>query len=156
MEPELTAALSKPLSKRRIALGIVAFALLALAALWFLAPSAPPPDLDLSRSMASEKGLYAVAIEPEAGSLRQGELHSWLITLTTRAGAPVEGAKIAVDGGMPQHHHGLPTSPAVTAYLGAGKYRVEGVKFNMGGWWQLRFTISAASGDDTVTFNLTL
>jgi hypothetical protein len=156
MEMDLTAATPAPLSNRTIALGIVAFALVALVAIWFVAPSPAPPDLDLSRSKASAKGLYIVSIEPEDGSFRQGEMHSWLITLMTPAGAPVEDAKITVDGGMPEHHHGLPTSPAVTASLGEGKYRVEGVKFTMSGWWQLRFAISAADGDDEAVFNLKL
>ena len=115
-----------------------------------------PPDLDLSRAKASEKGLYSVSIEPEAGSFKQGELHSWLLTLKNQAGAPVDDAKISVDGGMPQHHHGLPTSPAVTAHLGDGKYRVEGVKFNMSGWWQLQLRHLGAAGSDEAVFNVKL
>lgn len=152
----MAAPASTPLSKSVLALGIVVFAVLAFVALWFVAPTPAPPELDLSRSKASDKGLYAVSIAPEAGTFEQGTLHSWVIMLATPAGAPVEGATIAVDGGMPEHHHGLPTSPAVTTYLGEGKYRVEGVKFNMTGWWQLRFAISSAAGDDTATFNLQL
>ncbi|MDW6020383.1 FixH family protein [Mesorhizobium sp. BAC0120] len=155
---DLTLAELSPasLSKRSISLGIIAFALLTLAAVWFVAPSAPPPVLDLSRSKPSEKGLYTVSIEPEGGQVRQGELQSWLVTLTSKAGTPVENARMTVDGGMPEHHHGLPTSPAMTATLGPGKYRVEGVKFHMGGWWQLRFAISAAAGDDEAVFNIKL
>ncbi len=156
-EPLLTASApaTQP-GKFRIAVGIVLFAILAIAATWMFMPTPPPPDLDLSRSKASDKGLYTVAIEPEAGSFKQGELHSWVITVANKAGAPVEDARITVDGGMPQHHHGLPTAPAVTANLGGGKYRVEGVKFNMSGWWELKFAISSAAGDDDVVFNLTL
>jgi len=30
------------------------------------------------------------------------------------------------------------------------------VKFNMGGWWVVRFAIASAAGTDTVTFNLSL
>ncbi len=146
---------ARPGGKFRITIGIVLFAILAIAATWMFMPPPPPPDLDLSRSKASGKGLYTVAIEPEAGSFKQGELHSWVITVA-KAGAPVEDARITVDGGMPQHHHGLPTAPAVTANLGGGKYRVEGVKFNMSGWWELKFAISSAAGDDAVVFNLTL
>jgi hypothetical protein len=29
-------------------------------------------------------------------------------------------------------------------------YLVEGVKFNMGGWWVVRFAIASAAGTDTV------
>ena len=89
-------------------------------------------------------GCIVASIEPEARRrCRQGELQSWLLTLKTTDGAPVEDAAIAIAGGMPQHDHGLPTSPQVTDYLGDGRYRIEGVKFTMSGWWQLRFAISA-------------
>jgi hypothetical protein len=118
--------------------------------------SAPPADLDLSRSKATEKGIFLASVEPEAGSFRQGEMHSWVLTVKKPDGTPVEDASIAVDGGMPDHNHGLPTSPQATAHLGEGRYRVEGVKFNMSGLWVLRFAISSPAGADEAVFNLTL
>ncbi|TIW92933.1 MAG: auxin-binding protein, partial [Mesorhizobium sp.] len=36
------------------------------------------------------------------------------------------------------------------------RYRIDGLKFTMSGWWQLRFAISAAAGSDTVVFNIVL
>jgi hypothetical protein len=57
---------------------------------------------------------------------------------------------------MPQHGHGLPTSPQATEYLGDGRYLIEGVRFNMGGWWELKFSISAGQGDDSAVFNVVL
>ena len=156
MELTLTEITRTAPRKSTLALAIVALAIAAFAAIWLVAPSPERPGPDLSRSKASGKGLYAVAIEPESGAIRLGEMHSWLLTLATPAGDPVEGATITVDGGMPEHHHGLPTSPAVTAELGSGKYRVEGMKFTMSGWWELRFAISAPAGEDSVTFNLQL
>ncbi len=113
-------------------------------------------DPDLSRSKPSELKTYVVAVAPESEPLRQGELHTWLLTLTTPDGRPVESASIAVDGGMPRHGHGLPTSPRMTKYLGTGRYRIEGVKFNMGGWWELKFAVSAPPGEDRAVFNVLL
>jgi hypothetical protein len=118
--------------------------------------AAPPADLDLSRSKATQEGVFLASVEPEAGSFKQGEMHSWVLTVKNPDGTPVDDASIKVDGGMPQHSHGLPTSPQVTGYLGDGRYRVEGVKFNMGGWWVLRFAISSPAGADEAVFNLTL
>lgn len=115
-----------------------------------------PSDLDLARSKSSDGKLYVVAIAPEKEPVVQGELHSWVLTLAAPDGKPVDGAQITVDGGMPQHGHGLPTGPQMTAALGQGRYRIEGVKFNMGGWWELKFAISAPPGDDSVTFNVSL
>jgi hypothetical protein len=35
-------------------------------------------------------------------------------------------------------------------------YEIEGVRFSMGGWWELKLAIDSAAGADTVTFNLSL
>jgi hypothetical protein len=117
---------------------------------------AMPDNLDLGRTKLSESGLYRVAIAPETELVEQNTLHSWVVTLATPKGVAVEGATIAIDGGMPQHRHGLPTAPQATEYLGDGRYRIEGVKFSMSGWWELRLAIGSPVGDDTVTFNLVL
>ncbi|WP_432283233.1 FixH family protein [Aminobacter sp. BA135] len=136
------------------AFGLVALAIGFLSVVFLTAPAAPGPDL--ARSKNSAKGLYALSIAPEAGEPRQGELHAWVVTVKTRQGAPVEGAAIRVGGGMPEHAHGLPTSPEATAYLGDGRYRIEGMKFSMTGWWQLKLGVSAPAGADEATFNLVL
>jgi hypothetical protein len=44
----------------------------------------------------------------------------------------------------------------VTQNLGTGTYLVEGMKFQMHGWWTVTFAISAAGKSDMVTFNLRL
>ncbi len=111
---------------------------------------------DLSRSKPTANGLFVVAIKPQSGTVRLGEVQSWQLTVTTKEGAPVEYAAIDISGGMPQRSYGLPTSPQVTDYLGQGQYRIDGIKFTISGWWQLRLTISAAHGSDTVVFNIVL
>ena len=115
-----------------------------------------PADLDLSREKASEAGLYIAEIAPAQEPVTVGPMHAWIVTLEDREGAPVDNAQIHVDGGMPQHGHGLPTSPAVTQDLGEGRYLVEGMKFNMPGWWELDLGIEGSAGADTVTFNIVL
>lgn len=131
----------------------VALAVVAWMAIRMLTP--PPADLDLSREKGSAAGIYRVAIEPELQPLEQGRLHSWIVTVTAN-GAPVADATLSVDGGMPQHGHGLPTQPEATGHNGEGRYRIDGVRFNMGGWWVLRLGIDAAAGQDTVEFNIML
>ena len=85
-----------------------------------------------------------------------GKMHSWTVTLQTTVGAPLTQADIAISGGMPQHGHGLPTAPQVTKNFGDGHYLIEGVKFNMRGWWTFEVTIDGVNGRDLVTFNLVL
>ncbi|SJM33904.1 FixH family protein [Mesorhizobium delmotii] len=128
-----------------------------LAAVFLTAPQAPRlAGSEIGHSKRTANGLFVASFEPERGVVRQGELQSWLLTLKTGAGTPVEGAAITISGGMPQHRHGLPTSPHATDYLGDGRYRIGGVKFTMSGLWQLHFAISAAAGSDTVVFNVLL
>src|SRR3954467_7486641 len=116
----------------------------------------PPKDLDYGRTRVSETGLYRAEIRPDGDSIPKGKLQKWTLHLETIAGAPVDTAKITIDGGMPQHGHGLPTKPLVTRPLGNGDYLVEGMKFNMGGWWVVKFRVSAATGADSLVFNLKL
>lgn len=103
----------------------------------------------------SATGLYVVTLEP-ASPLRPRQMQTLRVILRHSDGWPLDDAEIAVSGGMPQHGHGLPTRPRVTRSLGDGNYELEGVRFNMGGWWELTLAISGASGTDTVTFNLAL
>jgi hypothetical protein len=116
----------------------------------------PPADLDYSRTRTSEAGRYRATIRPAGDSIPKGKLQRWTLHLETPAGAPVDSATVRVDGGMPQHGHGLPTKPRVTRALGNGDHLVEGMKFNMGGWWVVKFHVAATTGSDSVVFNVKL
>jgi hypothetical protein len=115
-----------------------------------------PADLDLSTTRLSAQGLYRATIRPDRDPIPVNQLHSWTIHIETADGRPVEQATIAVDGDMPQHGHGLPTRPQVTRALGNGDYLVEGMKFQMGGWWFVAFDIDAAAGRDRARFDMIL
>lgn len=104
---------------------------------------------------ASAGGGFTATLEPADG-VGTRRMHSARLTLHGAGSSPVEGAQIQVDGGMPQHGHGLPTAPRVTRGLGGGAYQVEGLRFNMPGWWELKFRVTTAAGTDSVTFNLAL
>ena len=124
-----------------------------LLALTTLAACSTPANLDVSLSHPSEKGLYVVALQPPATAPAINQMHAWQVRLTSPAGTPVNGARFAVDGGMPQHLHGLPTKPQVTRELSDGTYLLEGMKFSMTGWWEIKLAIQAPQGADNVTFN---
>jgi len=108
-------------------------------------------DLSLDRPTAQEK--YRVAIHPLAEPIAINKIHAWEIRLRTPSGEAVTGAKIGVGGGMPQHGHGFPTQPRVTKELGNGRYLLEGVKFSMPGWWEIKLAVDAPFGGDEVKFN---
>lgn len=118
-----------------------------------LTACATPGDLDVSLHHPSVRGRFVVQMEPPTTAPALHQIHSWHIKLTSPDGAPVRDARIAVDGGMPQHGHGLPTRPQVTREVTAGTYLMEGMKFSMTGWWEIRLAIEAAEGADTAVFN---
>ena len=116
----------------------------------------PPDDLDLWLSRMSPGGAYLTTISPNVDPVSVGPLHTWTVELKTADGKPVDGASVAINGGMPQHGHGLPTAPQVTRNLGEGRYLVEGMKFNMPGWWTIEVEVGGPAGRDETVFNLVL
>jgi hypothetical protein len=104
---------------------------------------------------ASAAGQFTASLQPDQ-PLRPRRLQTVRVAITDAAGHPVDDATIQIDGGMPQHGHGLPTRPRVTRALGDGLYEIEGVRFNMSGWWEFKLAINAPAGADVVTFNLDL
>ena len=115
-----------------------------------------PDDLDTATTRMTDQGLFQATITSQLEPVVINQIHSWTLHLETPDGAPVENAEIAVGGGMPQHNHGFPTEPQVTKELGGGDYLVEGVKFSMGGWWEMSFSITSGGQSDTITFNIVL
>lgn len=107
-------------------------------------------------SKESDEGAFVVSFQSALDPIEINKMHEWTLHVETAAGDPVEDAEITVDGGMPAHNHGLPTQPQVTEYLGNGDYRVQGLRFHMGGQWQVSFGITAGDTSDTVTFELAL
>jgi hypothetical protein len=113
----------------------------------------PPKELDLALTRPSVDNRYIVTLQPPAKPAAINQLHAWQVKLASPAGVPVPNARIQVDGGMPQHGHGLPTRPQVTRDLPGGGYLIEGMKFSMTGWWEIKLAIDGAEGSDRVTFN---
>ena len=147
---------AQPSSRRSTVTKLAALAAAALILTGYMMHMRAPGDIDYSRTRMSEAGIYRGTIRPQTDPIPQGRLHSWTLNLETASGEAVDSASIAVDGGMPQHGHGLPTKPVVTRYAGNGDYVVEGMKFNMGGWWVVKFRVSSPAGTDSLLFNIKL
>jgi hypothetical protein len=104
---------------------------------------------------SSAQGRYVATLEP-AKPLRPRQMQTVRVSVRDAEGRAIDEAQISIDGGMPQHGHGLPTRPRVTQSLGEGVYEIEGVRFNMSGWWEFKLAIAGSRGADTITFNLDL
>jgi hypothetical protein len=141
---------------RRTVLLSIPLALAATAVSAGLFSQHLPDDLELALRRPTEAKLYIVEIAPVESEIRLGRMHAWTLALTDGRGRPVASAQIRIDGGMPQHGHGLPSAPAVTQALGDGRFLIEGMKFNMRGWWEIDVSIDGPAGADAITFNLVL
>jgi hypothetical protein len=113
-----------------------------------------PPQWETTR--ATETGAFTITVEPGLEPIVINRIHEWTVRVESPDGRPVEGATILIDGGMPEHQHGLPTRPEVTRSLGDGAYLVEGMKFNMTGFWELQVSVEAGGTRDVAVFELTL
>ena len=109
-----------------------------------------------SRVWISQSGLFQVGYKSQQQPITINRMHSWVLHVETADGQPVANADITLLGGMPEHDHGLPTSPRMTQYLGNGKYLIEGIRFHMNGSWEITITISAGGERDTVVILLEL
>lgn len=94
---------------------------------------------------------YKLVAQPMIEPLAINTIHDWRLVLQTPKAQPVSGAQFKVSGGMPAHNHGLPTAPRVTAELQPGVYRLEGMKFQMGGQWEVQFDVEGDLGKETLT-----
>jgi hypothetical protein len=151
----------RPRTWQIVAAGVVVL-LVVLGVAYFLMmqrmqdANTPPPGLDTSWTQTSTNGLYRSTVAPSLEPIATNQLHSWRLHVETADGSPVDDATFTIHGDMPGHGHGLPTQPAVTQKLGNGDYLVEGMKFQMTGWWYVDFGITSSKGSDTVRFNFVL
>lgn len=119
-------------------------------------------DLDTTTFQLSRDRNFLAHIEVEPSSESNtkavpiNEIHQWRLIISDLNGQAIEDAAIEFLGHMPGHVHGLPTQPRITDQLAAGVYRIEGVKFQMQGWWVIEFNIVAGDVTDTVKFDILL
>jgi hypothetical protein len=114
-----------------------------------------PATLDTATTRPTDQGLFQVSYTSAIQPPTINTVHTWTVHVATAGGQPVEGAQVTVTGGMPEHNHGMPTAPQVTA-IANGDYRVEGMKFQMPGWWTVTVHVEAGGKQDSATFNLVL
>ena len=53
-------------------------------------------------------------------------------------------------------HHAVVALLAGCTTSAQRPHLVEGIKFNMGGWWVVNFHVSSSAGSDSLVFNLSL
>ena len=111
------------------------------------------PSAEIFRGPTQEKKYHVVVQEPGEG-VRLNEVQSWTVSIYDEQGNPVKPRSLVFLAGMPDHGHGLPSSPRVTRQLSPGRYQVDGVMLNMHGDWEIVVGVIGDDGADraTVTF----
>jgi len=105
--------------------------------------------------LANREG-YRVNIYSRLDPLQINRIHSWELEVLDPQGSVVRNAEVSVSGGMPDHDHGMPTSPQVTGLLANGRYLLEGVRFHMPGRWVLVVDVTAGGVSITVELEFSL
>lgn len=98
-------------------------------------------------SVQTPKGIN-IDIYSEIAPLDINKIHSWQLRLTDVQENPVSNAQIELVGGMPEHDHGMPTQPQITAETETGSYLLEGMRFHMPGKWLLDIKLTYESGTE--------
>lgn len=105
-------------------------------------------------SVQTTKGIN-IDIYSEIAPLDINRIHSWQLRLANAQGNPVSNAQIEVIGGMPEHDHGMPTQPQITAETEPGSYLLEGMRFHMHGKWLLDIKLTYETGNEGIIFETT-
>jgi hypothetical protein len=105
---------------------------LLLGAQATMAQFSEEPILGVQTSKGTTVDIYS-----EIAPLEINRIHSWQLRLTDAQGNSISNAQIELFGGMPEHDHGMPTQPQITAETEIGSYLLEGMRFHMPGKWLL-------------------
>lgn len=96
--------------------------------------------VDKGSVVESNGGEYVVTWRSEPAPIPLDEAFDLVVHVRPREPRAADLA-LAVDAVMPLHQHGMNVVPDVHA-LGDGRFRVEGMFFQMAGDWEIRFDIS--------------
>ena len=123
----------------------------------FTARAAPvTPSVALLSDIPSHNRVYRASMTPSPDPIELNRSLTLTVEIRTAADAPVDGALLALESWMPDNESASVVRPRAIASLGGGLYRIEGLHFDVRGWWNLRLQIAAAGMTDSLAFNLVL
>lgn len=81
-----------------------------------------------------------------------GATQSWTVHLSRR-NRRVSHATMSAEAWMPETGARASMHPTVT-YVGGGDYRIDHLRFDRAGWWNVALEIHGRAGTDSVAFNV--
>jgi hypothetical protein len=114
------------------------------------------PAIALLGDIPSHNRAYRASMISFPDAIERNRPLTLTLEIRTAAGLPVEGATLALDTWMPDNAQMDGARPREISELGGGFYRLEGLRFESPGWWNLRLQVSAAGLTDSLAFNVVL
>ena len=125
-----------------------ALAFMTIMAGWTMVRSGDASVVTFSKlsNIPSHNGVYRASTTASANS-------QWTIEIQTASGMRVPNASLTLESWMPDDARIVAGHPRVSE-LAEGRYRVDGLRLDRPGWWNIKLAISAASGTDSLAFNV--
>lgn len=100
-------------------------------------------------SLPTAQALYRVTLHPplEIGINRY---QTWGIFIEDATGKALDQAVVDLRADMPAHGHGLLAQPRIVPGRAPGRYRVEGLRFHMPGYWEIRIQVNQGGKADAL------
>ena len=115
---------------------------------------ATTPALSKLSEIPSHNGLYRASLVPSIDPAGRWGSTTWTVKVETAAGTPVDDATLSLESWMPDDERVAALHPRVTRYVGDGRYRVDGLRFDRRGWWNVRLQVARTGSTDSLAFNL--
>ena len=94
---------------------------------------------------------YRASLRPELTAA--GQIADWRVLIETPDGKAAARPTIVMQSWMPDAPSVVGDQPRAF-YLGDGVFRVDGLRFDRAGWWNVSVTISNVGVTDSLAFNL--
>jgi hypothetical protein len=94
---------------------------------------------------------YRASLRPEL--TQAGQIADWRMLIETPDGKVTASPTLVMQSWMPDAPRVVGDQPRALN-LGDGVFRVDGLRFDRAGWWNLRVRISDAGVTDSLAFNL--
>ena len=112
-----------------------------------------PLDLGRGTGWVVFSDHYMIAFRPEPMRIEVGEPFALLFNVCTKNGNPAE--LVAVEAQMPEQKRGMKVKPTIVS-AGDGRYRAEGMVFDMSGRWELAIDVRAGEESERLTHEIIL
>lgn len=99
----------------------------------------------------SHNGHYSAGVI-ETSPIVLGAAQSWTVHLSRR-NRRVSHATVSAEAWMPETGERSAVQPSVQ-YVGGGDYRIDELRFDRAGWWNVALVIHGRAGTDSVAFNV--